>query len=461
LNFLAGRYGILLTGMLIFISRLPFLNAGYGSEEDAWGMALTAHNISQTGIYEYSRLPGHPVPELIYAAIYSTGYFGFNLLTAIISTAGMLFFMAALRLAGIRNYLAAGIALAFTPVIYIASTNTMDYTWALAFIMVAFYLLLSGHYALAGIAMGIAIGCRITSAFCILPFLFLLNVTNSFRPFSRPVIAFVSSAIFVSFILFLPLFNRYGLGFFTFYDTIYPTFAKAFYKFTFAVYGTIGSAVLLLYFILTASNKTIFRLQDPLHQKLRFVSVIVILGYSVLYWYLPQKAAFMIPVIPFIILFFAIHLPGKKITTLAICMVASGFFLGVNLYDPYRGGKPSTLAIPFNAGRQQAAFDPVMGPVTDEYSKRKQCLSFAASVVKRCETFKEKTAVVAGWWQGYLLLAQDTSAAGHTVFHYYATENTLKELKEKGYRIFYLPEQDYFNDQRYGSEYTKQYAREW
>ena len=53
--------------LVVFLSRLPFLSAGYGSEEDAWLLPLTAKNIALSGRYELSRAPGHPLQEIIYS----------------------------------------------------------------------------------------------------------------------------------------------------------------------------------------------------------------------------------------------------------------------------------------------------------------------------------------------------------------------------------------------------------
>jgi len=39
----------LLLCLVAFLSRLPFLFAGYGVEEDSWGIALAAHNTKATG----------------------------------------------------------------------------------------------------------------------------------------------------------------------------------------------------------------------------------------------------------------------------------------------------------------------------------------------------------------------------------------------------------------------------
>src|SRR6187401_1398206 len=105
--------------VLIFLSRLPFLNYGYGTEEDAWGLAVTAKNIALNGAYEASRLPGHPLQELIYSLVWNRGAFIFNLLTSVLSTAGIGFFIASFRKLNLPLAITAGITLAFTPVIYI------------------------------------------------------------------------------------------------------------------------------------------------------------------------------------------------------------------------------------------------------------------------------------------------------------------------------------------------------
>jgi hypothetical protein len=160
--------------LVIFLSRLPFLNNGYGSEEDAWGLALTVKHIALNGAYEASRLPGHPLQELVYSLVWNQGAFVFNLLTALISTAGIGFFISAFRKLNLRYAITSGIILAFIPVIYINSTNDMDYMWALSFILVAFYFLVKKNPILSGIFIGLAVGCRITSGAMLLPFAFWL-----------------------------------------------------------------------------------------------------------------------------------------------------------------------------------------------------------------------------------------------------------------------------------------------
>ncbi|HSH68090.1 MAG TPA: hypothetical protein VLB84_20335, partial [Bacteroidia bacterium] len=78
---------------IVFISRFPFLWAGYGVEEDSWAIALAAFHTKCTGIYEPSRLPGHPFQEYIYSALWGPhSVFIFNALSAFVSSIGAVFF---------------------------------------------------------------------------------------------------------------------------------------------------------------------------------------------------------------------------------------------------------------------------------------------------------------------------------------------------------------------------------
>ena len=123
--------------ILITISRIPFLFYGYGSEEDAWALPLVAERIALSGNYEVSRLPGHPFQEIVFSLIWNSSSILFNLLTVLISTSGIACFMLFLRNLNFKHWLITGIAIAVTPIIYINSTNDMDYMWALGFILIA------------------------------------------------------------------------------------------------------------------------------------------------------------------------------------------------------------------------------------------------------------------------------------------------------------------------------------
>ena len=60
-------------------------------------------------------------------------------ITALFSAVALLFFALPVKKHRIGSPFWAGLMLAFSP--YISSTTTMDYTWAMAFVMVSYYLL--------------------------------------------------------------------------------------------------------------------------------------------------------------------------------------------------------------------------------------------------------------------------------------------------------------------------------
>lgn len=79
--------------LLIALARIPFLFFGYGSEEDAWALPLVAERIAKGGVYEVSRLPGHPFQELVYTLIWNASPVVYNLLTLIVSSFGIYFLL--------------------------------------------------------------------------------------------------------------------------------------------------------------------------------------------------------------------------------------------------------------------------------------------------------------------------------------------------------------------------------
>src|SRR4051812_19802515 len=131
--FRSDAFKFWLFAFVIFLTRLPFLFQGYGLDMDSWSVAITAHNIAETGQFEVSRFPGYPVQEFICSLFYNGVPFRLNLLTAVISTIGFLFFALTLKIWKFRAVFLASTALAFVPIIFISSVATIDYMWTLSF----------------------------------------------------------------------------------------------------------------------------------------------------------------------------------------------------------------------------------------------------------------------------------------------------------------------------------------
>lgn len=455
------QFGIVF--IILLLSRIPFLFYGYGSEEDAWAIPLVAERIGTTGIYEVFRLPGHPFQELFYSLIWNCSSVIYNLCTALLSSVGIIFFMAALKKLHIRNWLFAGAGLAFTPVIYINSCNDMDYTWALAFMLIAFYCVIQRHGILAGLFIALAVGCRITSGAILIPFAYLLWNCSLPEKRIKSLLQITVSTLIASLIIYIPVIRLYGFSFFTYYEHFpIPAFAKNFYKGTLAVWGLPGCLVLFsfVYFILTRRRiiSPAFLEGKDISKVLLITCSISVILFTVSFMKVPLKSAFMIPVIPFVWVIAALLIEVRIYRPLVIIVILSCFIFGINLSDPLRGSKESNYTLHTVISGQTIAFDPLSGPFVADITKREQRTTFANSVLKNASAIHEKTFIIAGWWLADLLVLQRGKENKEILFRYYTDEPELKWYKEKGYKIYYLPEQEMYNDLRFKKTFTLKYA---
>ena len=450
--------------LIVFLSRLPFLSAGYGVEEDSWGIALAAFHTKCTGIYEPSRLPGHPFQEYIYSFLWGSGPIVFNALSAFFSAMGAVFFALSLKELKFRQSFLAALALAFVPVYYISSTYTIDFAWTLALILIALYCLLKNKYILCGVFLGLAVGCRITSGVLLIPFMVIIWQSDLKLNFVR-LLKMSIPMVIISIALFIPVYLQFGFSFFMYYDQFpYPSFAKVIYKMIPGVWGFIGTISLLLFFIIAMVRKKNQQVGEAfnhlLSKKIIIASFILIVLYCISYFRLPQKSGYMIPVIPFVILLFGYFLNGRNFSLLCWSLCSSSFFCSINLTDAYRGSDYSPYAQIFHVSGQELFFDPVTGPVFSDYSKRKQKMAFTDLVIRKSAEGSKKKVIIAGWWYNELMVTTlgDTGNRS-TVYEFYIDESRLSYYKEKQYDIFYLPEQNKYNDLMHNMDITDKYAK--
>ena len=455
---------LILFGLFIFLTRVPFLFDGFGSEEDAWALHLVAERIGTTGIYEVSRLPGHPVQELIYASSWKMGPQYYNLLTAIISTMGIVAFAAMLIQLKIKNAFWCATALAFTPIVFINSSNAMDYTWAMSFILLSGYFISKKQILVAAGMLAFAVGCRITSGAMLLPYSILLWNIFDENTRLKNCLYFITATLIGCLLVMSPVIYQYGLGFFTYYEHFpIPNFLKNAYKGSIAVWGIAG-CLAIAYYITTIIIKR-KSVQPVIYEgknisiPLITVCVMTILLYTIAFINVPLKAAFIIPICPFLILGLALFLEEKSIRNLSFIFIFSCFFLGVNLADDYRGSSQSALALILNIGETKVAIDPLQGLVLADQSKRKQQIAFAEKVIHRTSTIQQKTILIAGWWNATLQVLSKNNPNDSIIFKHYIDEPELIWLKESGYNLFYIEDQGAYNDLRFNKKMTDHYAQ--
>ena len=300
-------------------SRAPFMNIGYGADPDAWRVALTAYWLRDHHEFYPSRLPGYPVHELASAAVIRGGWLATNSLTLLVSLIGVWFFARIVRKLEMPHPALIVVGFAFTPLLWINSIATMDYMWALTFILGCYYFLLDGRVPLAGIMLGLAIGSRPTSLVFIVPFVVYI-VRDGRRGELRD---FVVWAIAVPMLAYMPIVWRYGPGFLDFYDAKvgHLEVLRLVTKGTAGLVGTIA--------VLGATAISLPRIArlpgDFVRDKNVTVWLLAIATTLIVFFRLPHESAFLIPMFPFGFLVMARYFRRSTLVVAIAAILLSGF----------------------------------------------------------------------------------------------------------------------------------------
>jgi hypothetical protein len=439
----------LLLVVFVMATRIPFIFSGYGIDGDAWSVAISAKYWHETGIYSASRLPGYPVHEFLCSLFINYGYSGLNLLSAVFSAFAVLFFALSLKALKFRYVFLAAVTFSMVPVFFIQSTTTLDYVFALAFIMAGMFYLLRGNIILAGVLVGFAIGCRVTSGAMLIPFSILLIENDGVKKNIFRILKHVVSAIVTGAVLFFPVFLEYGLDFFTYYNVPYPSIPKVLYKFSFEVWGVVGFVGLILatglFFLPDRITAKKFLFPRSVNEKFVIAWLLAIDLYIIAFLKLPMESGYLIPIIPFVILIFGRYLYNRAFVFLCIMLILSSFVCTISPRERYDAVTPSKATFEFSAGGEKLYFDLFQGPVVSYEKRRENGILFVNDLLSSTDTINQKAVMVAGRWYNQMVVqCADTSKLKIDLRSYLSEEEALYYYA-KGYQIYYLPKQDYYN----------------
>ena len=322
-------------------SRLLWLNLGYGTDPDAWRVALTANYLWSEGDYVPSRLPGYPLHELV-TAIASRGsgiwesWVWTNLSTVAVSLVGVYLFAWVARKLDLPHRGALTLGFAFAPLLWINSVMTMDYMWALTFLLGAYLALLYRSPRLAGLCLGIAAGFRLTSLFMLFPFWLLLWRTDE-RGHIRPLTFTAAAVTMVAYTLVL---MDYGINFLNFYDepVQLEEFIKRLGKDGLGIVGGLAVLAGLAFSFRRLRRLPGDLLRDP--HVLTWTAIIAI--FFVSYMRLPHEIAYLIPLFPFGFFLMSRYMSRTVlVSTLAVIAVAG--FVDITSPDDTIGINSSTF----------------------------------------------------------------------------------------------------------------------
>jgi hypothetical protein len=316
---LAQPVAFAVLALVYLASRAPFINIGYGTDPDAWRVALTGYWLWDHHEFYPSRLPGYPVHEFASAAVIKGGWLATNSLTVLVSLLGLWFFARIVQKLDLPNKAVVVVAYGFTPLIWINSMTTMDYMWSLTFVLGCYYFLLREDTGWAGLMLGFAAGCRLPSLIMLAPFIVYL-----WRDDRRDEIRdFVTWSIFVPIVFYAPIMWKYGFQFLTFYDSDvdYLNVLRLLGKDTLGLFGSMAIIVAL-----AVSLPRLIRLpHDFMHDKNVTVWVLAIALGAIVFLRLPHEAAYLLPIYPFGFFLMAKYFQRWVLTGAVAIVILAGF----------------------------------------------------------------------------------------------------------------------------------------
>lgn len=407
-------------GAAVLLSRAPWLGVGYGNDPDASRVVLAARAMLEERGYVRSRPPGYPVHESLVALLQSGGPWLTNGLSAVAAAVAAVLLARIARRLGSAHPVAVGAALAFTPVVFVASTSTMDYTTGLALALGAVDAVLAGRSALGGVLLGLAIGARVTYGALLLP-LALWTLTG--EDARRRALVLAGAALATGALCFLPVVARYGPGFFTFADNVrYPAWATIAVGLGPGVWGTLGTVALLAAIVSVSASSGHVRDRWAKRgvRRATGLAALTVALYVVAYLRLPHTSAYLVPVVPFALLVAGLLLPARAL--LALCVaVGAASFVGV--------------------GRSGLA----AGPALADRAARVAGVAEVDRWREAVRTLPRGSVLVAGYRMPELEVALGTAGGGVELRYLVESEAECRDLAASGRPMLHLPGMDAFN----------------
>jgi hypothetical protein len=391
------------TLLIVVFSRIPFLDAGYGTHGDTRLVITAARSIALIGHYTISRVPGYPLQEYLYSLVWRGGPAICNGISACMCGIAAAFFSLIARDLKCRYPVLLGVVLAFVPVIYISSVSSIDFTWGLAFSMASFYAILHRHALPSAILLGCAIGTRLTWGALIIPFSIVLFDAARHGAVRRLFLGFVGPALATGCLFYFQSWSIYGLSFINYEPYEFST-ESAIKSLTTDIWGVIGTLTIAS---ACASGMRQLLWNRPgetrpalLPGQLRSAGIAIILIYLFAFFIMPLKGAYLIPTIPVVIIILSRTLRRRALIITCILLCISPFF--ISLTRSFIPLPESPCAFTISPGGKPTTIDIARGPVFLDHARRSRAMETVAEILLMCDSLRRPAVVGAGWnWLPY------------------------------------------------------------
>jgi hypothetical protein len=434
------RLTLVLAAVAVLATRLPWIGSGYGSDPDGYRVVIVARQIARSGVYEASRLPGFPVYEYLTTLSAWSAPWVSNAVTALFSVASFVLFAIIARELGVRRYLLIALAFAMTPLVYVSSCCTMDYMPALAGQLAATYAVLRRRPALAGVLLGLSVGCRITAGALALPLCLWILLSSARAAAIRQCLVFAVTLLLSAALCFLPVWRRYGAGFFSFYDNDwYPPLDVVLTRALPLVWGGLGLLALLgllcaapLYYRFTRGA-----LDDARTRHALVLALVAVALYLIAFLRLPDEAGYLLPVVPFVLLVIALLVPPGAVAALAAALLLSSWI-------GWQHGRPT-----------------LEGAIVEDHLVRQSQQRSTQAIIDAVAKLPDNATIVSAWALPRIELALDGDRQGSRQY-VYLVENLgdYQHYLQQGRQLYYLPGVDLYESQAHELELSELGARE-
>lgn len=405
----------LLILVAVTLTRIPFLEPGFGADPDAWRVARIAQAMANGEAYQASRLPGFPVHEVSSALLWGEDGRQALFFSAIMSGVSAALFFLLLRTYGTLNSIVGALAFAFTPIVYIGGVELLDYHLALSAALAALNLSLAGSGVAAGILLGVAVGARLSSLIFLLPCLMvILNRNREHRVLTslKVFAGLFASALFC----YLPVLERYGSQFLKIYSGSFPPLPIVWEMATVRVFGELGTLSLALVAPIVI-YRALIRREERVNLTALQPYLVGLLATLALYLWMPLDSGYLLPAVPFIWILLRGLLSAGVLRVLALAVILSSF---VGFSDGW------------------------VGEVVRNNRTRDQQYQVITQTLSRIQELEGPVVLVVGEW-GNQLNFRLGALPGTIQLRYLLKREEAVQLREQGTPVFYLPGIDEYN----------------
>lgn len=315
--------------IVITVSRLPFIFNSIGCDFDIWREAYSGKILREQHIYEVSRFPGYPFSEILFSLIYKFPYWFINSFSVLFTLGAALFFYKILLFKKINYALLISTAFSFVPVIFINSTNAIDYNWSLFFILGCTYFLMKEKITVATIFFGLIVSSRFNNLIFILPFLYFIY--TEFKEKRRDyLIRFFLGSFFFLLLFFSPIIIKYKCKFLYHYGADNISLKQVISFSTLYIFGLIGCLSLLFFSVkeLWIKRREIFiKISKSYQDNFLIFSAIMVLLNFLFFIRFPLEAGYLTPSIPFFLILISNFFSKQSLKLFLISLFFSPFLL--------------------------------------------------------------------------------------------------------------------------------------